>query len=184
MVNFTILDLINELRLGDYTATELAEKLKTNHMKILRWAKQLIEENVLDSLKRGRNRQYSLKATMEAKNYLFMAELYRLNTLVSRYPSLRRVISAVQNDKRIRLAVMFGSYSDFSASKNSDVDIFVEGNDQKIREDLERKDSRASIKLGSYDGDSLLFKEIWKKHVILKGVEEYYGKTKFFEGAL
>ena len=47
--------------------------------------------------------------------------------------------------------------------------------------DLEIFDSKLSIKIGKYDKKSLLIKEIEKNHIIIKGVEEFYEKTNFFE---
>jgi len=41
--------------------------------------------------------------------------------------------------------------------------------------------SRIKVKFGDFDLSSNLIKEIIKNHVILKGVEEFYEKTKFFE---
>ena len=38
-----------------------------------------------------------------------------------------------------------------------------------------------SVKLGKFDNSSFLIKEIIKSHVVLKGVEDFYEKTKFFE---
>ena len=38
-------------------------------------------------------------------------------------------------------------------------------------------DSRLSVKIGRYDKESLLIKEIQKSHIVIKGVEEYYEKT-------
>ena len=42
-------------------------------------------------------------------------------------------------------------------------------------------DSKLSIKIGKYDKNNNLIKEIEKNHVIIKGVDEYYEKNKFFE---
>jgi predicted nucleotidyltransferase len=179
-----VFNLINELRLDSFTAARLAVILKTNHMTVIRAARRLVEENVLDTVKEGRNKLYSLKTTLEAKNYLFMAELYKLNKLINKYPTMRRIVGIIQNDRRIELAVLFGSYANFSADKTSDIDIFIEGNNAKIREEIESKDSKASVKIGRYVEDNSLIKEIWKKHIILKGIEVYYEKTKFFSKAL
>ena len=41
--------------------------------------------------------------------------------------------------------------------------------------------SRLSIKIGKYNKDNLLIKEIEKNHVIIKGVEIFYEKYKIFD---
>ena len=43
-------------------------------------------------------------------------------------------------------------------------------------------DARVSVKLGKYDSNNILIKEIEKNHVIIKGVEEYYQKNVRFFG--
>lgn len=78
------------------------------------------------------------------------------------------------------MGVFFGSYAKGLAKKDSDIDIYVETTDKKIKQDLELLDSRLSVKIGKYNRENLLIKEIEKNHVIIKGVEEYYEKTQFF----
>ena len=46
---------------------------------------------------------------------------------------------------------------------------------------LEAISSKVNVKLGRFDLKSLLIKEIILNHVIIKGVEEFYGRTGFFE---
>jgi hypothetical protein len=67
------------------------------------------------------------------------------------------------------------------AKKDSDIDIYIDTKDSKIKEDIEHIDSKINVKIGNYNKDSTLIKEIEKNHVIIKGIEEYYEKSKFFE---
>jgi len=80
----------------------------------------------------------------------------------------------------IKLAILFGSYSKGLAKQDSDTDIYIETDNKKIKKELESIDSRLSIKIGEFSADNLLIKEIIKNHVIIKGVEDYYEKTKLF----
>ncbi len=80
--------------------------------------------------------------------------------------------------------MIFGSYAKGTAAKNSDVDIFIETNDKKIKEELSIIDSKLSIKIGDYNKNNPLIKEIERNHTIIKGVEEYYEKNKFFEESI
>ena len=78
------------------------------------------------------------------------------------------------------MAILFGSYAKGIAKKDSDIDIYIETENRKIKEELSIIDSKLSIKIGKFDTSSLLIREIVKNHVILKGIEEYYAKNKIF----
>lgn len=161
-------------------ARMIAQMLKINHMTIIRKLNLLEKENVVDYKKEGKNKVYFLKNTFEARNYLIILEKYKLIELIGKYPFLRRVSERISNDKKISLAILFGSYANFSAKKDSDIDIYIETQDNKIKKDLESFDSKISVKIGLYDKSSFLIKEIEKNHIILKGVEKYYEKNEFF----
>jgi predicted nucleotidyltransferase len=90
-------------------------------------------------------------------------------------------IKNIQQNKKIGLAVLFGSYARGKANKNSDIDIFIETKDRKLKQELELLNSRLSVKIGEYDRSSPLIKEIEKNHVILKGVEPFYEKIGFLQ---
>ena len=124
---------------------------------------------------------FLIKKTEEARNYLFIAEQYKLLKVLNKYPLLRDIIRKIQKDKRIKLAMLFGSYAKGLADKKSDIDIFIESNNRNIKKELSLLDSKLSIKIGKYNKNNNLIKEIEKNHVIIKGVDEYYEKNKFFE---
>ena len=159
----------------------IAEKLNINHMMIVRKLNELYKENVVDYRQEGKNRVYFLKKTIEAKSHVFSAENYKLSKCIKKHITLRKVIEKIQGDKRIKLAILFGSYAKGIAKQNSDIDVYVETNDKGIKQELELIDSRLSIKIGKYNNSNLLIKEIEKNHVIIKGIETYYEKSKFFE---
>ena len=175
------IEIVNELLNSPNHIRGLAKKLNVNHMTIFRKIKALSKENVADYKLEGKNKTYFLKKTVEAKNYVFSAENYKLNKLLKKYPSLRGIIEKIQKDKRIKLAVLFGSYAKGISKSESDIDIYIDTIDKKIKEEVSLTDSKISIKIGKYNGSNLLIKEIEKNHVIIKGVEQYYEKNKFFE---
>lgn len=82
--------------------------------------------------------------------------------------------------KKIDLAILFGSYVKGIAHKDSDIDIYIDTRNNKLKEEVELIDSKISVKIGSYNQESILIKEIEKNHMIIKGVERYYEKNKFF----
>ena len=174
------LEILKELLNSPNHIRGIAKKLNTNHMTIVRRIKELTKENVVDYRQEGKNKVYFLKKTIEARNYVFSTENYKLNKLLEKYPQLRIIIDKIKSDNLIKLALLFGSYAKGIAKTDSDIDIYIETRDKKIKEDLKLANSKLSIKIGEYDSSNLLIKEIWKNHVILKGIEEYYEKNKFF----
>src|SRR3989344_5754069 len=158
----------------------IAAHLSINHMMIARRIKHLIKENVVDFRVEGKNKLFFLKKTIEARNYVFSAESYKLNKLLGKYPSLRQIVEKIQADKRIKLAVLFGSYAKGIAKEESDIDIYIDTNDHKIKENLSLLHSKLSVKIGKYNKSGLLIKEIEKNKVIIKGMEVYYEKNNFF----
>jgi predicted nucleotidyltransferase len=175
------MEIVNELLKGKNHVRAIAKKLNTNHMNIVRKIKKLAKENVVDYKEEGKNKTYFLKKTIEAKNYVFSAENYMLNKVLKKYPNLRGIIEKIQKDKRIKLAILFGSYAKELAKPDSDIDIYLETKNKKIKEEISLINSKISVKIGKYDKFNLLIKEIEKNHVIIKGVEIYYEKNKFFE---
>lgn len=165
---------------GPMHARALAKKLGINHMAVVRALKKLVSENALDFRTEGKNKVYFPKKSLEARNYAIMAEMYKLNKVLKKYPELRGVIDNIQKNAYVGLAVLFGSYAKGIARKDSDIDIFIETKNRKLKQDVELLNSKMSIKIGGYDRDNLLIREIEKNHVILKGAEKYYERNRFF----
>lgn len=165
---------------GKSHAREIARKLNVSHTMARHRLDALLKENVVDFSIEGKNKAYFLKSTAEARAYAIMAEKYALVKALHRYPELRGVTDKVAVDSRIKLAIIFGSYAKGIAKKDSDIDLYAETEDTSIKKEIQLSDSRLSVKIGKYNKDSLLIKEIEKSHVILKGAEQYYEKSKFF----
>ena len=110
-----------------------------------------------------------------------MAENYKLIHALNKYPTLRGIIEKIRKEKRVRLAILFGSYAKNLATKDSDIDIYIETEDRDLRKELMLTDSRLSIKIGKYDKQNPLIREIEINHVVIKGEEKFYEKNKFFE---
>ena len=174
-------EILNVLFGEEIHARALAKRLDINHMTVMRYLKELVSENVLEFRKEGRNKVYFLKKNMEARNYELISELYKLNKTLEKYPELRKTIKNIQQNKEIRLAVLFGSYAKGTANKNSDIDVFIETKDRNLKKELELLNSRLSVKIGEYDRSSPLIKEIEKNHVIIKGAELFYEKIGFLQ---
>jgi len=166
---------------GENHLRGIAKQLNESHSTVLRKLNKLVEENVLDYKILGRNKVFFIKKNLQAKNYVFNAERYKLIKLVKEYPELGIIIEDLLKKTNEKLIVLFGSYSKFTAKKDSDIDIFIETRNRKIKEETESVHSKIKVKIGNFNLNSSLIKEIVKNHVILRGAEDFYEKTKFFE---
>jgi len=157
----------------------LAKELKINQMTITRRLDELCKENILDFKWEGKNKVYFLKNTLEALQFVIITEGYKLLEVLKIYPYLRQIFQQIKKDKRIKLAILFGSHAKKTATKESDIDIYIETGSKSIKREVEAIDSRINVKIGRFSRESLLVKEIEKDHVIIKGVERYYEKVNF-----
>jgi predicted nucleotidyltransferase len=158
----------------------LAKELKTNQTTIARKLKELFDENIVDCRQEGRNKVYFLKKSLEAFQMILIVENYKIIEILRKYPYLRKIVQKIKQDKRIKLAVLFGSHAKQLVTKGSDIDIFIETQSKEIKKNIENLNSRINVKIGKFDKKNLLIKEIKKSHVIIKGIELYYEKTGFF----
>lgn len=170
------MEIVKILSREEKHARGIAKDLDINHMMINRKLGELSERNVVDFRLVGKNKIYFLKESVEARIFRLMSEEYHLLKLINKYPRLRGIVEIIRKDERIKLAILFGSYVKNNVDKSSDIDIFVESTNRKIKDDLKKIDSKVSVKLGKYDATNNLIKEIEKNHVIIKGFEEYYEK--------
>ena len=77
----------------------LAKELFTNQTTIARKMQKLYDENVVDFVKEGKNKVFSLKKTLEAKQYACMSDLYSLFELLKKYPALRRIVEQIRKNQ-------------------------------------------------------------------------------------
>ncbi|PKG31601.1 nucleotidyltransferase domain-containing protein [Methanoregula sp.] len=158
----------------------IAEKLGTNHMTVSRKLRELREDNCVDFRTEGKNKVFFVKKTLEGRNAAATAEIYRQSQAARKYPVLRGIFRTIQDEPGIQLAILFGSYAKGFATRNSDIDIFIETPDASLKNQLEQRNSSLSVKIGGFDLESPLIREIIKDHVIIRGVEAYFEKTGFF----
>ncbi len=158
----------------------LAKALKTNQMMVARKIKNLEQGNIVDYRQEGRNKVYFLKKTIEAQESVFIAEHHKLIEVIKEYPLLRNIALKIKINPKIKLALIFGSYAKGLAHKDSDIDIYIETINKELKKEIEQLSTKISVHIGRYDQNSLLIKEIEKNHVLIKGVEQYYEKNRFF----
>ncbi len=169
-----IVDLLSRERLH---SRAIAQKLDTNPMMILRKLNELLKENVVDFLEQGRNKSYFLKKTPETRNYFLMAQSNKLNLFIRKHGFLRDTISKMQSDNRIKFALIFGSYVKGIEKKESDIDIYIETSNEKLKKEYSQLHSKLNIKIGKWNNKEDLVKEIKKNYVLIKGGEVLYDRV-------
>src|SRR3989338_3100202 len=162
---------------------EIARTLSESHSTVLRKISQLVKDNILDYKTQGKNKVFFIKNNLKAKNYMYFAEIYKLNKLLKKHPELIVVFQDIKNNFSRGMIILFGSYAKGNSKSESDIDIYLETNDNKIKNKVKETHSKLSIKIGDFDNKSLLIKEIIKNHIIIRGLEDFYTKNDFFKEA-
>ena len=170
-------EIVEKLRKNPAHIRKLAEELKLVPSTVMRIVKRLEQEKIVDFSTQGKNKVYFLKKTPEAKKYLFMTEEYK-SLKILQNTKLRMIIKELEEGTQGELIVLFGSYAKGTAKKDSDIDIYIETDNRKIREKLRTISEKLSIKMGKFDKDNLLTKEIIKNHTILQNTSRFYQLTK------
>jgi len=162
---------------------EIARTIKESHSTVLRKINELVRENIIDYKKEGKNKVFFIKSNIKSKNYVYSAEIYKLNKLLKKHPELSIIFEDIKKNFKKSRIILFGSYAKGNEKPRSDIDIYLETTDNKIKNKIKELNSKLSIKIGEFDTNSLLIKEIIKNHTIIRGVEEYYERNNFFEEA-
>jgi predicted nucleotidyltransferase len=166
------LDIIEHISEEPKHLRKIAQELHLIPSTVQRTVKKLENEKVLDSITEGKNKKYFLKDTPEAENYKAMSELHKLNKTIQK-PQLRRIIKELKTKTNNELIILFGSYASNKETKDSDIDVYIETGDLKLKESLSKISDKLSIKWGKLDKNSLFAKELVKNHVIIQNRERY-----------
>ena len=160
---------------------ELAKKLETSLTRVQSILTELGNTNVLDYKIEGKNHIYFIKKNLISRAFILNAENYKLARILNKHPELEPIFRDIIKKSRCTLILLFGSYAKNTEKKDSDIDIYLESINQKTKEEIQKIYGPISVKIGKFNPDDLLIKEIIKNHAIIKGIEEYYEKIKFFE---
>ncbi len=160
---------------------ELAKELNTSLTRVQSVLNHLRNINVLDYKMEGKNHVYFIKKNLISKSFVLNAESYKLVKILIKYPLLEPIFQEIIEKSKCRLIILFGSYAKGTPKEDSDVDVYIESTNIKMEDNVQKIYSPLSIKIGRFNPEDLLIKEIIKHHVIIKGVEEYYEKIKLFE---
>lgn len=174
-------EIILRLIKGEVHLRELAKEIKVPHSTLSRRLHSLRKQFVLDYKVEGKNKQYFLKKNIISQKAVFIAENYKCIKTVNRYHVLMPIFQDIIEKSKCNLIMLFGSYAKGIPRDDSDIDVYIATENTKVREDIQKINDRISVKIGRFNQTDLLIKEIIKNHVIIKGVEEYYEKIRFFK---
>ena len=160
---------------------ELAKELKTSLTRVQAILTELRNINVLDYRIEGKNHIYFIKKNLVSKSFILNAENYKLAKILSKHRELEPLFQDIIKKSQCHLILLFGSYAKNTERKESDIDIYIETTNPKIKEEAQKIYDLISVKIGKFNVNDLLIKEIMKNHAIIKGGENYYEKIKFFE---
>ena len=152
----------------------MEKAIKMPHSTILRKLTKMEKENIVDYKMVGKNKQYFIKKNLKSRKMLEIMENYKLLKLFQKYPYLEQLFEDIIKKCDSKLVILFGSYAKNIPKQESDIDIYIETENQKEKNRIEEINSKLSVKIGRFNKDSLLIKEIIKNHMILKGVERFY----------
>ncbi len=175
------LDVIEVLLKNENYIRNIAKILNESHSTILRKLNNLKRDNVVDFKEEGRNKVFFLKNNLLAQSYIYKTELNKLIKLLRKHQELGVIFKDILKKTDARLIVLFGSYAKGLNKKDSDVDIYIETKNRNIKKEVEGIYSKINVKIGLFDIQSPLIKEIIKNHIIIRGVEEFYEKKQISE---
>lgn len=158
---------------------ELAKELKTSLTRIQSILKELRNINAVDYREVGKNHIYFIKKNLISKSLILNAENYKLIRLLRKHPHLEQIFQQIIKKCSNKMILLFGSYANSTEKKDSDIDIYIEITDNKLKDELQKINDSLSIKIGKFNPDDLLIKEIIKNHATIQGGEEFYEKTEF-----
>jgi len=177
------LEIILALIKKEFHVREIARIIEKNHSTVIRKISKLAKENVIDYRQEGRNKIFFIKNNLNAKNYVYSAEIYKLNKLLKKHPELSIIFEEIKRHFRKGMIILFGSYVKGNEDIMSDIDVYLETMNIKIKNKINKINSKLRVKIGKFDINSLLVKEIIKNHIIIRGAEEFYEKNIFFKEA-
>jgi len=176
---------------GEFTINELAKRIDEYYSFVYRTVNRMAKDGVIAKKKAGKAYMCSLKLTNEKSNALLkLAEIEKKEELYARSKHLKIILDdfiALIEKRNILSAVLFGSYSKGTQTKDSDIDILllVKGSiniEKSVREIYAKYGKELSVvemtvnEFKKQVGKPLI-KEIKKNHHVIYNVEKFVGEA-------
>ena len=160
---------------------EIAKELKTSLTRVQSILNELRDNNILDYKVAGKNHIYFIKKNLVSKSFILNAENYNLGKVLRKYTFLEPIFQEIIEKCPNKMILLFGSYAKLIPKDDSDIDVYIDTTERKIKEKLRNIYDDLSIQIRDFNKEDLLIKEIIKNHIIIAGGEEYYEKLGFFK---
>jgi len=189
-INQTTLKILGLYR-SDYRKSmhlrQIARETKVDVKAIQLQLKRLERVNILSSVRKGRNKEYTVSlGNSITKYYLILAETFASINYLTRNFLVKKIVTEI-GDRLGGPTVLFGSFAKREQTKQSDIDLFVmDGKKLEspskniVREIGDMIGREISVKFGSKreflkgleEGDPLV-KEVVSNHIVLRGVDDF-----------
>ena len=179
-VNYTY-EVILLLLKKEMHQRQLAKELKTSLTRIQSILKQLRDINAIDYKEAGKNHEYFIKKNLISKSLILNSENYKLIKLLRKHGILEPLFKEIIDKYPDEMIILFGSYAKGTEKKDSDIDIYIDTKNKAIKEKIQLINDSISVKIGKFNKDDLLIKEIIKNHIIIQGGEKFYERLRFFK---
>jgi predicted nucleotidyltransferase len=179
-VNYTYEVLLALLK-TEMHGRELAKELKTSLTRIQAVLNELRDSNVLDYKTEGRNHVYFIKKNLVSRSFILNAENYKLIKLLRKHGFLEPIFIDITTKYPNETIILFGSYAKGIPREDSDIDIYVDTTNLKIKEDIKNIYHLINVKIGKFNPNDLLIKEIVRNHVVIQGGESFYERLGIFK---
>ena len=184
-VNQTTLKIL-ALFSPNYKATlylrEISREIQVNVKAVSLQLKRLEKTNILTSIKRGKNKEYSLNlGNYSTFYYLVLAESLVTIEYLERNFEIKKIVSEA-NDSLGRTALLFGSFAMENMTPESDIDLLTIGNSKPdlipLREVGSLLSREINVKymsekqfLNGLVSNDPLIAEVVANHITLKGID-------------
>jgi len=161
-------------------ARETGVDVKAIHFQL----KRLEKANVLSSILKGRNKEYSLNLSNSlTKYYLVLAEAYASVTYLGRNFLVKRIIDEL-SEQIEGVIILFGSFAKGQTTEESDVDLFIITGEEVAVDvakeigdltgrDINIKSADKMRFLRGLERKDPLMKEVISDHIVLKGMDNF-----------
>lgn len=172
-----------------YYIREIAKVLKISSRTAYLALQTLEKKTIIKSEERGKIKQYILnKKSSLCYEYLIFTELYKRIHFYSDHFFIEELMEKIKLHVH-GILILFGSYVKGTATKESDIDLFVIGSydDKKISDVFKIYNKEGNIKaypLHVFEKNiktDYLIKEVLSNHIIIKGADEFISLVKAWQ---
>ena len=171
--SFEILKLYTSGYKNVFYLREISKLLKLPLKTVQNTVQDLESERIMKSRIEGKNKYFALNlSNIKTKLYLILAEIYKTFKLLETYPLLNPFLKELTPFVDTPVLV-FGSFADFTTTKESDLDLLVISDSQKnmpyhtLPFKVHEIKMNQKTFLESIERGETLISEIFRNHVIL-----------------